>query len=116
MASTRAGIPAAIPILPTTSTPRTWTASRPMRRWCGPGLCLRPSDGPLFGIVSRLVHQKGLDLVADAANDIVDHGGQIAILGLGDPEIEHMLSRVSRRHRDDIGVLIGFNESIARRI
>jgi starch synthase len=80
------------------------------------GLCLRPSDGPLFGIVSRLVHQKGLDLVAEAANDIVDHGGQIAILGLGDPEIEHMLSRTSRRHRDDIGVLIGFNEPMARRI
>ncbi|MBV9250660.1 MAG: glycogen/starch synthase, partial [Acetobacteraceae bacterium] len=29
------------------------------------GLCLRPSAGPLFGIVSRLVHQKGLDLVAE---------------------------------------------------
>jgi starch synthase len=80
------------------------------------GLCLRPSDGPLFGIVSRLVHQKGLDLVAEAANDIVENGGQIAILGLGDPDIEHMLSRTSRRHRDDIGVLIGFNEPMARRI
>lgn len=80
------------------------------------GLCLRPSEGPLFGIVSRLVHQKGLDLVAEAANDIVGNGGQIAILGLGDPEIEHMLSRTSRRHRDDIGVLIGFNEPMARRI
>ena len=75
-----------------------------------------PIRGPLFGIVSRLVHQKGLDLVAEAANDIVDNGGQIAILGLGDPEIEHMLSRTSRRHRDDIGVLIGFNEPMARRI
>jgi starch synthase len=80
------------------------------------GLCLRPSKGPLFGIVSRMVHQKGLDLVAAAANDIVGHGGQIAILGLGDPEIEHMLSRTSRRHRDDVGVLIGFNEPMARRI
>ena len=80
------------------------------------GLCLHPSDGPLFGIVSRLVHQKGLDLVAAAANDIVENGGQIAILGLGDPEIEHMLSRISRRHRDNIGVLIGFNEPMARRI
>lgn len=79
-------------------------------------LCLRPSEGPLFGIVSRLVHQKGLDLVAEAANSIVGHGGQIAILGLGDPDIEHMLSRTSRRHRDDVGVLIGFNESMARRI
>jgi starch synthase len=79
-------------------------------------LCLRSSEGPLFGIVSRLVHQKGLDLVAEAANDIVESGGQIAILGLGDPEIEHMLSRTSRRHRADIGVLIGFNEPMARRI
>jgi starch synthase len=79
-------------------------------------LCLRESRGPLFGIVSRLVHQKGLDLVARAAINIVEQGGQIAILGLGDPEIEHMLSRTSRLHRDDIGVLIGFNESMARRI
>ena len=62
------------------------------------------------------MHQKGLDLVAEAANEIVENGGQIAILGLGDPEIEHMLSRTSRRHRDDIGVLIGFNEPMARRI
>jgi starch synthase len=80
------------------------------------GLCLRASEGPLFGIVSRLVHQKGLDLVAAAADDIVANGGQIAILGLGDPEVEHMLSRTSRRHRDDIGLLIGFNEPMARRI
>ncbi len=79
-------------------------------------LCLRDSEGPLFGIVSRLVHQKGLDLVAQAADRIVEQGGQIAILGLGDPEIEHMLSRTSRRHRDDVGVLIGFNEPMARRI
>ncbi|HUB10684.1 MAG TPA: glycogen synthase GlgA [Acetobacteraceae bacterium] len=79
-------------------------------------LCLRPSDGPLFGIVSRLVHQKGLDIVAAAAHDIVGLGGQIAILGLGDPEIEHMLSKVARQYRDDIGVLVGFNEPMARRI
>jgi starch synthase len=80
------------------------------------GLCLRHSDGPLFGVVSRLVHQKGLDLVAEAAHDIVRRGGQIAILGLGDPDIEHMLSKVARQHRDDIAVLVGFNEPMARRI
>ena len=80
------------------------------------GLCLRPSDGPLFGIVSRLVHQKGLDLVAGAAHEIVGLGGQIAILGLGDADIEHMLCKVARQHRDDIGVLVGFNEPMARRI
>jgi starch synthase len=79
-------------------------------------LCLRPSNGPLFGIVARLVHQKGLDLVAEAADGIVARGGQIAILGLGDPELEHTLSRTARAHRDDIAVLVGFNEPMARRI
>jgi starch synthase len=79
-------------------------------------LCLRPSRGPLFGIVSRLVHQKGMDLVAEAANDIVGNGGQIVLLGMGDTAVEQMLSRTSRRHRDDIGVLIGFNETMGRRI
>jgi starch synthase len=80
------------------------------------GLCLSHSEGPLFGVVSRLVHQMGLDLVADTARDIVKEGGQIAILGLGDPDTEHMLSRLARSHRDDIGLLIGFNEPMARRI
>ena len=76
------------------------------------GLCLRHSDGPLFGVVSRLVHQKGLDIIADAVRD----GGQIAMLGLGDPDTEHMLSRLARSHRDNIGLLIGYNEPMARRI
>jgi starch synthase len=80
------------------------------------GLCLKRSDGPLFGVVSRLVHQKGLDLIADTARDIVREGGQIAMLGLGDPDTEHMLSRLARSHRDDIGLLIGYNEPMARRI
>ena len=40
------------------------------------GLCLNASDGPLFGVVSRLVHQKGLDIVADVARDIIREGGQ----------------------------------------
>ncbi len=80
------------------------------------GLCLAPSEGPLFGVVSRLVRQKGLDVVAAAAGDIVREGGQIAILGLGEPETELMLNRLSRCHRDHIAVLVGFNEPMAHRI
>jgi starch synthase len=80
------------------------------------GLCLKHSNGPLFGVVSRLVHQKGLDVVAEAAHQIVRDGGQIAILGLGDPETEHVLSRLARGRRDHIALLNGFNEQMARRI
>ena len=80
------------------------------------GLCLSPSEGPLFGVVSRLVPQKGLDIVAEAANDIVHEGGQIVILGLGEPKTEQMLNKLARRHRDHIGVLVGYNEHMARRV
>jgi starch synthase len=62
------------------------------------------------------VPQKGLDIVAETANDIVGAGGQIAILGLGEPATEQMLNKVARRHRDHIGILVGFNEPMARRI
>lgn len=79
-------------------------------------LCLAPSDGPLFGIVSRLVHQKGMDLVAAVAPEIVRRGGQIAILGIGDQDTEEMLRGVVRNHRDDVAMLNGFNEPMAHRI
>ena len=79
-------------------------------------LCMAPSEGPLFGVVSRLVHQKGLDLVAETADHIVDSGGQIALLGMGDPEVEQMLSAMGRRNRENIGVLIGFNAAMEHRI
>jgi len=79
-------------------------------------LCLAPSRGPLFGIVSRLVPQKGFDILAEAADDIVRDGGQIAILGLGEPKTEQMLNELARRHRDNICVLVGFSEAMARRI
>ncbi|HVC61950.1 MAG TPA: glycogen synthase GlgA [Acetobacteraceae bacterium] len=79
-------------------------------------LCLAPSQGPLLGVVSRLVPQKGLDILAEAADDIVREGGQIIILGLGEPATEQMLNRLARQRRDHICVLVGFNEAMARRI
>ncbi|MDQ0438568.1 starch synthase [Kaistia dalseonensis] len=79
-------------------------------------LCLSASDGPLFGVVSRLVHQKGLDLVAEIAGHIVEQGGQIAILGTGDPGVERMLLDLTRRHRGSIGLIAGFSDTMAHRL
>src|SRR5579863_4466217 len=47
------------------------------------GLAL--SRGPLFGLVARLVHQKGIDLVLSATDEIINAGGQIVITGRGAP-------------------------------
>jgi starch synthase len=78
------------------------------------GLAL--SRGPIFGLVARLVHQKGVDLVLAAADEIIAAGGQIIVTGSGEPYIEHALVDAHRRRPDAIGVAIGFNDGQARRI
>jgi starch synthase len=78
------------------------------------GLAL--SRGPLFGLVARLVHQKGVDLVLSAAETIVAAGGQIVVTGTGEEHLERALKGISRRFPDSIGVTIGFDDGEARRI
>ena len=77
---------------------------------------LAVSRGPIFGLVARLVHQKGIDLVLSAADEIIEAGGQIVVTGSGEPEIEQALVDAHRRRPDAIGVIIGFNDAQARRI
>lgn len=77
---------------------------------------LAVSRGPIFGLVARLVHQKGVDLVLSAADEIVRDGGQIVVTGSGEPAIEDALVAAHRRRPDAIGVIIGFNDAQARRI
>ena len=78
------------------------------------GLAL--SRGPLFGLVARLVHQKGVDLVLSAADAIVAAGGQIVVTGRGETQFEEALVEAHRRRPDAIGVDIGFDDGDARRI
>ena len=77
---------------------------------------LAVSRGPIFGLVARLVHQKGVDLVLSAADEIIRDGGQIVVTGSGEPAIEDALVAAHRRRPDAIGVIIGFNDAQARRI
>jgi starch synthase len=77
---------------------------------------LAVSRGPIFGLVARLVHQKGIDLVLSAADEIIEAGGQIVVTGSGEPRIEQALVEAHRRRPDAIGVVIGFNDGQARRI
>ncbi|SED05146.1 starch synthase [Rhizobiales bacterium GAS188] len=74
------------------------------------------SRGPLFAIVSRLVHQKGLDLAIDAAESIVDGGGQLVATGQGEPRFEEAMRDLARRHPGTVGVRIGFDDQEARRM
>lgn len=73
-------------------------------------------DGPLFAVVSRLVHQKGIDLTCEVADAIVAAGGRIAVIGRGERHLEEAMRNLAARHPGRIGVNIGFNERDARRM
>jgi starch synthase len=78
------------------------------------GLAL--SRGPLFGLVARLVHQKGVDLVLAAAETIVKSGGQIVVTGKGEPQLEEALKDAQHRDPDNIAAAIRYDDGEARRI
>ncbi|MEO3385356.1 glycogen synthase GlgA [Mesorhizobium sp. CAU 1741] len=77
---------------------------------------LEVSRGPLFAIISRLVHQKGIDIAAQAVEDIVTRGGQVAVTGQGEPAMESALRDLARRYPGNVGLRIGFDEAEARRL
>ena len=74
------------------------------------------SAGPLFSFVARLVHQKGVDLVLEASEAIVARGGQIVIVGRGEPEAERAAAELARRHQGAVGARIGFDSDEARAV
>jgi starch synthase len=77
---------------------------------------LAVSKGPLFAIISRLVHQKGVDLAIEAADEIVAAGGQIVATGCGESRFEDALVDLRRRHPGAFGAHIGFDDDMARRV
>jgi starch synthase len=72
-------------------------------------------DGPLFVVVSRLSEQKGLDTLLEALAAIFPNGGQIALLGSGDPDLERSW-RAAGEVNPDISVRIGYDEDYAKRL
>lgn len=74
---------------------------------------LEASDMPLFGVVSRLTWQKGIDLLVACVDSMIDHGAQLAVLGSGDVELENGLREAARRHPGRIGLITGYNEQLS---
>ena len=69
--------------------------------------------GPIFCVVSRLTWQKGMDLLVEVADEIVAHGGKLAVLGSGDASLEAALMAASARHPGRIGIVTGYNEPLS---
>lgn len=76
---------------------------------------LPDADGPLCVLVSRLSGQKGIDLLIEALPALLERGGQLALLGSGDPALEAKLLDMATGN-PNVGVRIGYDEALAHRL
>lgn len=75
---------------------------------------LEPSpDAPLFGIVSRLTRQKGIDLLLSVLPRLLARGATLAVLGAGDSDLEQAFRAAATAYPRQVGVRIGYDEPLA---
>lgn len=74
------------------------------------------ADVPLFGVVSRLTAQKGLDLVLSALPALLQSGAQLAVQGSGDPVLEAAFTAAAFAHPGQVAVRIAYDEALAHRV
>ncbi len=79
------------------------------------GLKVDP-DIPVFGLISRLVDQKGINLVLQAAQELLSKNVQLVVLGTGDYHYENIFKDLAFRYHDKVSSNILFNDTLAQQI
>ena len=73
-------------------------------------------DSPVVGFVSRLVPQKGVDLLLAAASGLLAKGAVLVIMGSGDLRLEEGLSELAQKHPGRVGLFLGYDRPRVHRI
>ena len=79
------------------------------------GLPIKP-DVALFGIISRLTSQKGIDLIEQIFSVLIERDVQFVLLGTGESRYESFFTDAATQLPRKVGVRIGFDESLAHQI
>jgi len=74
---------------------------------------LAAGDGPVFGLVSRLVWQKGIDYLVAATPWLVEQGGRLVVLGAGDAPLVESLRALARAFPGRVALREGYDESLS---
>jgi starch synthase len=73
-------------------------------------------DLPVVGITSRLVHQKGFDIVVRAWHDLLQRRLRMVVLGTGEPEVQDGFRALAARAPDRVAVRLAYDETLAHKI
>ncbi|MBI4666937.1 MAG: glycogen synthase GlgA [Nitrospinae bacterium] len=75
-----------------------------------------PCEAPVIGVVSRLVEQKGMDILAEMADGLLDNDVRLVALGTGSPRFEEFFRGLAARRPDRAACIVGYDETLAHRI
>jgi len=76
-----------------------------------------PASGmPLFGVIGRMVEQKGIDLVLAALPPFLEHGARAVVLGSGNQAFEKAWRTLAARFPRRLSVTVGFDNALAHLI
>jgi len=74
------------------------------------------TDTVLFGVISRLAVQKGIDIILEAVNNLPDKNFQLVVLGAGDSTLQTQLEALAAASPERIAVVVGFDEELSHKI
>ncbi len=74
------------------------------------------AETPLIGMVTRLVEQKGIDLVVDGIDELMKRGIQMVILGTGEEKYQTALKAAAEKYPEQLAVHFKFDEKLAHLI
>lgn len=77
---------------------------------------LEKRDVPIIGMVTRLVHQKGVDIVAEAIHRIMGLDVQFILLGSGEPWTHFYFGGLANEYKGRFGCKIGYDDPLAHKI
>lgn len=66
--------------------------------------------------MSRLTSQKGLDLLFGALPGIISKGGQLALLGSGDPDLQARFLTAEAQYPGQVSIRIGYDEALSHQM
>jgi starch synthase len=75
-----------------------------------------PPDRPLLGVITRLARQKGIDLLADIMERLIDLDIGIILLGKGDEKYQNLFLKLSGEYPEHLSVHIKFDNALAHKI
>ncbi|HSB72985.1 MAG TPA: glycogen synthase GlgA [Candidatus Methylomirabilis sp.] len=73
-------------------------------------------DVPLLAVISRLAPQKGMDLVAEILDVVLDLDTQFVLLGTGDPPLHKAFEALKAKHPTRVGLKLGFDVGLSHKI